>query len=62
MSAASFLQEGVSSAQKAQLEERQKEEEKMRNKLASLSAKLQQLSKETVALVSVINSHWWGFG
>jgi hypothetical protein len=44
------MMEGVSSGQKAQLEERQKEEEKVRAKLASLSAKLQQLGKETVAL------------
>ncbi|CAI8004032.1 Coiled-coil domain-containing protein 146 [Geodia barretti] len=44
------MMEGVSSGQKAQLEERQKEEEKVRAKLVSLSAKLQQLGKETVAL------------
>ena len=57
-----LLQEGVSSAQKAVLEERQQEEEKVRTKLASLSTKLQQLSKEAVALVSVIHPdprHWY---
>ena len=45
----------MSSGQKAQLEERQKEEEKVRAKLASLSAKLQQLGKETVALVGAVS-------
>ena len=55
-----MFQEGVSAAQKAQLEERQQEEEKVKSKLAALSAKLQQLGKETVALVCV--AAWWVVG
>lgn len=45
------VQNGVSSAQRAVLDERQKEEEKVRLRLATLTGRLRQLSKEAVALV-----------
>ena len=41
----------MSSAQRAVLEERQREEERVRARVASLTTRLQQLSKEAVALV-----------
>ena len=46
------LQEGVSAGERVALEERQREEEKVREKVASLTSKLQHLHRETVAQVS----------
>ena len=45
------VQDGVSSAQRGALDERQKEEEKVREKVASLMSKKQLLNKQTVAQV-----------
>jgi chromosome segregation ATPase len=44
------LQDGVGAAQRTVLEERQQEEERVRAKVASLTNKLQDLAKDTVAL------------
>ena len=45
------MKDGVSSAQRAVLAERQREEERVRVRVSALTDKLQQLNKETVALV-----------
>lgn len=45
------LQDSVSSAQQTVLEGKQREEEKVRTRLAALSDRLQKLNKEAVALV-----------